>query len=296
MPASRLARMIEHRDGLAWLHRGLEGYYLTFAEGLPAEELAVRLGAPEGSSVLDADAIAAIEATAPPWGQSVPDIGRIGDAGNGWSFVLLPCTAYWEHGRTGPDSPFGHCPSHGIRTLSAVYTGMDPAQIDLVHDSQYLWGFFDGEFQGSRPDLLGEGLADLGWYADEESEEDEDGDIPLHAPSYELVYEALGNHFGLNGLPRAAIENHTLPGMLCEPRELPRHEYADAPTGPYEPCEQCGGQMTLSHVQKAVGSYVLYCPGCEAFGGYRVERLVRTAERTVPNPKWANLRALGYDY
>ncbi|MFF1345408.1 hypothetical protein ACFVZJ_05355 [Streptomyces sp. NPDC058322] len=99
--------MIEHGDGLVWLHRGLDGCYLTFAEGIPAEELAVRLGAPADSPVLDADTVAAIERAAPPWEQPVPDIGRIGDAGNGWSFVLLPCTAYWEHGRTGPESPYG---------------------------------------------------------------------------------------------------------------------------------------------------------------------------------------------
>ncbi|MFI5768643.1 hypothetical protein ACIA74_08825 [Streptomyces sp. NPDC051658] len=288
--------MTEHRDGLAWLHPGLEGYYLTLAEGIPAEELAVRLGSPEGTPVLDADTIAAIDRAAPPWDQPVPDIGRIGDAGNGWSFVLLPCTAYWEFGRTGPESPFGHQPSHGIRTLSAVYTGMDPAQIDFMHDEQHLWGFFDGGFNGSRPDFLNNALAGLGWDADEEPEEDEDGEIPPHAPSCGLVYEALGNVFGLGGLPRAAIENNTLPGMFCEPRQLPRHEYADAPAGPYQPCGQCGGPMTLSHVAKAVGSYVLYCDRCKAFGGYRAERLERTAERTVPNLKWETLEALGDDF
>ncbi|MCX5101330.1 hypothetical protein [Streptomyces sp. NBC_00439] len=285
--------MIEHGDGLAWLHRGLEGCYLTFAEGIPAEELAVRLGAPADSPVLDADTVAAIERAAPPWEQPVPDIGRIGDAGNGWSFVLLPCTAYWEHGRTGPESPYGRCPSHGIRTVSAVYTGMDPAQIDVMHDGQHLWGYSDSGFDGSRPHLLNTALADLGWNADEEEEEDEYGEVPPHSPSYELLYAALGNFFGLNGLPRAAIENRTLPGMFCEPRELPRHEYADAPAGPYGPCEQCGGPMVLSHVAKAVGSYVLYCDRCKALGGYRVEGLTRTEERTVPNPKWANVNLLG---
>lgn len=247
--------MIEHGDDLAWLHRGLDGYYLTFAEGIPAEELAVRLGAPADSPVLDADTVAAIERAAPPWEQRVPDIGRIGDAGNGWSFVLLPCTAYWEHGRTGPESPYGRYPSHGIRTVSAVYTGMDPAQIDVMHDGQHLWGYSDNGFNGSRPHLLNTALADLGWNADEKEEEDEDGEVPPHAPSYELLYAALGNFFGLIGLPRAAIENRTLPGMFCEPRELPRHEYADAPMRPVrtvravrrpdgpEPCGEGGGEL-----------------------------------------------------
>ncbi|MEU9321583.1 hypothetical protein [Streptomyces sp. NPDC048295] len=275
--------MTGHSEGLAWLGRGLEGYCLTLAEGIPAEELAVRLGAPEGAQVLDAETIATIDRAAPPESGSVPDIGRIGDAGNGWSFVLLPCTAYWESGRTGPESTFGHHPSHGIRTLGAVFTGMDPARIELMQDGQFVWGFFDGGFDGPSPDLLNNALTDLGHT------------LP-HAPSYELVYEALGNLLGVGGLPRTAIENNTLPGMFCEPRELPRHEYADAPAGPYEPCGQCGGEMVLSHVAKAVGSYVLYCDRCKALGGYRVERLVRTAERTVPNPKWANLETLGHDH
>ncbi|MFF1646225.1 hypothetical protein [Streptomyces sp. NPDC058240] len=181
-----------------------------------------QFGPQDVDPALDADTIAVIDRVAPPWDQSVPAVARVGDAGNGWSFVLLPCTAYWEFGRTGPESPFGHQPSHGIRTLSA-----------------------DGGFNGSRPDFLNNALAELGWDADEEPEKGEGGEIPPHAPSHGLVYEALGNVFGLGGLPRAAIENNTLPGMFCETRELPRHEYADAPAGPSKPCGQrgrCGGR------------------------------------------------------
>lgn len=95
------------RGGLAWTEAdgdGPEYFGLVFGQGVSPRELAVRLGAPEDSPVLDPATIERIEQAWPTHRYDDPNIGRIGDAGNGWSFCLLPCAAMET---SGSDNPWG---------------------------------------------------------------------------------------------------------------------------------------------------------------------------------------------
>ncbi|MGW6528551.1 hypothetical protein [Streptomyces venezuelae] len=92
---------------MAWIEAdgdGPEYFGLVFGQGVSPRELAVRLGAPEDSPVLDPATIERIEQAWPTHRYDDPNIGRIGDAGNGWSFCLLPCAAMET---SGSDNPWG---------------------------------------------------------------------------------------------------------------------------------------------------------------------------------------------
>ncbi|MFE0176005.1 hypothetical protein ACFWZ2_27145 [Streptomyces sp. NPDC059002] len=249
--------MIEHKDGLAWIATeadGPEHFYLVFGQGVTPRELAICLGAPEDSPVLDAATIEAIDDALPPWGRNAPNIGRIGDAGNGWSFCLLPCTFVGAFGAESlPPEPTARL----TRMIDIDDTGMDPANVGYSHDDTFVWGWFDGEPHegGAQPDLFTDRLRALGLPPLPAGDEDPDEVIEAaYDRQYELVYQVLSEHFGI-GLPRDAVAGNTLPGMVCEPRELRYPVYAPAPDG----------------------------------------RLQRTGTRTEPNPRWVDLRAHGFD-
>ncbi|MEW2389953.1 hypothetical protein AB0933_16550 [Streptomyces venezuelae] len=231
--------MIEHRDGLAWIETdgdGPEYFGLVFGQGVSPRELAVRLGAPEDSPVLDPATIERIEQAWPTHRYDEPNIGRIGDAGNGWSFCLLPCAAMETSGSGNPFGADGSSPSKGIRTIEITDTGMDPANIIHMHDETYVWSWFDGDShdRAAEPDLLADRLRALGLPTiapgtnlrdlDEETRDARDR-------QYEIVYRAISEHFGI-GLPREEVTGRTLPGMVCEPREIRNARHA--PEGPTE--------------------------------------------------------------
>ncbi|MBP0453020.1 hypothetical protein J5Y04_26250 [Kitasatospora sp. RG8] len=277
-------------EGIAWIGGGLDHFYLTFVHGVGIEELAVRLGAEQGSLMdavtLDRTLRLSGESLSQGvlLGERLPGLARFGDAGNGWVFAVESCEAPFRPDRgSGTGRPH---PSAGTRSLHILDTGMDPPWLDHLVDGRHVWGYAEGvptvpASPFTRELLTRGGLLPAG--------DDTDPDELAGLLELDEVYRLVGGLLGV-GLPAEAALNHGLPGAFTEPRTFTR-PVERLPDPPHPPCGECGAPMAVRSERWGPGTFRLECTrSADGCPGARVEPLLRTGTRTEPNPRYDNVR------
>ncbi|MGY1579029.1 hypothetical protein [Streptomyces sp. MN13] len=286
-------------DGLEWIekHGAVEGYYLTFAQGMSARDLVVLLGAaPEEAAAPRTTAeMHGLLHEKVPWQDTPPDVATFGECG-GWAFALEPPSAWTRGDRLGEQAP--RMPE-GTRSVTILDTTMDPPQLTYAVDGTAVWQYHEGvtytyrsghteqldaRLVAARVAMPENGEPDWPTSGDEdEHDDDEAGREPR-------LFRIVAEHFGLR-LPTDALLAQELPAVFTEPRLLRIPRYDPAP-GPYAPCAHCGGAMRLAAPEWGPGHSLLTCESCEES---RAEEAPLREIEEIPNPAYRHLDGIGPD-
>ncbi|WP_405731056.1 SMI1/KNR4 family protein [Streptomyces sp. NBC_01537] len=197
-------------DGIAWLLEstswGRPPYLVTFAHGMDARELVLRIGADPGTVM--PPSVAASRAVMRLADGQERGCLRAGTCGNGWSFAIENTTDRAGDAAVNPIPGVTLWRESSIAPLHFVY--VDEQERTLCALTATAQGLEQG---GAQPGLLDAALNESGAFASDASTRGI------------RMLKAVERHFGLT-LPRDAVERHRLP-VFRTPRR-PRPE----PSGP----------------------------------------------------------------